>query len=111
MQELLARCYGFFCGRDSEPPSLKISLNPSGREYEPMSIRDQWTSGLDYERWMGRWSRLLAQKFLHWLALPACLRWIDVCCGSGFVTETIVVHAVPGIDQAYILYLYTLYAT
>jgi|SRR5580704_959812 SAM-dependent methyltransferase len=65
---------------------------------------DRWTSGAHYDRWMGRWSRLLAQKFLSWLAAPAGLRWIDVCCGSGVVTETIVERAAPqsvmGVDAS-----------
>ena len=55
-----------------------------------MPIADQWTSGADYDQWMGRWSRLLARQFLKWLNLPAGLRWIDVCCGSGMLTEAIV---------------------
>jgi len=67
-----------------------------------MSISDQWTSGADYDQWMGRWSRLLAREFLNWLALPAGLRWIDICCGSGIVTEAIVERSEPasvvGID-------------
>ncbi|MFZ0773075.1 MAG: methyltransferase domain-containing protein [Candidatus Sulfotelmatobacter sp.] len=56
---------------------------------------DRWTSGADYDQWMGRWSRLLAQEFLQWLNVPAGLRWIDVCCGSGMVTEAIVEHNAP----------------
>ncbi len=60
-----------------------------------MRIRDQWTSGADYDQWMGRWSRLLAQEFLKWLGVPAGLRWIDVCCGSGIVTEAIVERNAP----------------
>jgi len=67
-----------------------------------MSIRDQWTSGADYDHWMGRWSRLLAHEFLKWLNLPAGLRWIDVCCGTGVLTESVVKHNTParvvGID-------------
>jgi len=69
-----------------------------------MSPTDQWTSGADYEQWMGRWSRLLAQEFLKWLNIPAGLRWIDVCCGSGIVTEAIVEHGAPasvaGVDAS-----------
>lgn len=56
---------------------------------------DRWTSGADYDRWMGRWSRLLAQEFLNWLALPAGLQWIDICCGSGMITETILQRCAP----------------
>jgi hypothetical protein len=39
-----------------------------------MSIKDQWTSGADYDQWMGRWSRLLAHEFLKWLDVPPGLR-------------------------------------
>jgi ubiquinone/menaquinone biosynthesis C-methylase UbiE len=67
-----------------------------------MSIKDQWTSGADYDQWMGRWSRLLAHEFLKWLDVPPGLRWIDVCCGSGVITESIVERNAPagvvGID-------------
>ncbi len=51
---------------------------------------DRWTSGSHYDQWMGRWSRLLAQEFVKWLRLPASLRWLDVCCGSGVLTEVVV---------------------
>ena len=65
---------------------------------------DQWTSGEHYDQWMGRWSRLLAREFLKWLQVPASLRWLDVCCGSGTVTEAIVEHSAPaavaGVDAS-----------
>ncbi len=65
---------------------------------------DKWTSGADYEQWMGRWSRLLAREFLKWLNLPAGLRWIDVCSGSGIVTQAIVERNAPasivGVDAS-----------
>jgi SAM-dependent methyltransferase len=53
---------------------------------------------------MGRWSRLLAQEFLQWLNLPGGLKWIDVCCGSGVITEAVVERSTPasvvGIDAS-----------
>jgi len=65
---------------------------------------DRWTSGSHYDQWMGRWSRLLAQEFLQWLDLPPGLRWLDVCCGSGVITEAIVERNIPasvaGIDAS-----------
>jgi ubiquinone/menaquinone biosynthesis C-methylase UbiE len=65
---------------------------------------DRWTSGADYEQWMGRWSCLLAQDFLEWLNLPTDLRWLDVCCGSGVITEAIVERNAParivGVDAS-----------
>mgnify|MGYP001235210465 CR=1 FL=1 len=64
----------------------------------------RWTSGLAYEQWMGRWSRLLARDFLQWLQPPTGLRWLDLCCGSGIVTEAILESAAPasivGIDAS-----------
>jgi len=65
---------------------------------------DKWTSGAHYDQWMGRWSRLVAQEFLKWLELPAGLRWLDVCCGSGVITEAIVernvLATVVGVDAS-----------
>jgi ubiquinone/menaquinone biosynthesis C-methylase UbiE len=65
---------------------------------------DKWTSGVAYDQWMGRWSRLLAHEFLSWLNLPSNLRWLDVCCGSGVLTEAIVARFAParvaGIDAS-----------
>ena len=65
---------------------------------------ERWTSGAHYDQWMGRWSRLLAQVFLKWLDVPAGLRWIDVCCGSGMITEAIVERNAPasvvGVDAS-----------
>jgi SAM-dependent methyltransferase len=67
-------------------------------------IEDQWTSGSHYDQWMGRWSRLLAHEFLQWLNLPVGLRWLDVCCGSGVITEAITERNAPakivGIDAS-----------
>jgi ubiquinone/menaquinone biosynthesis C-methylase UbiE len=63
---------------------------------------DKWTSGEDYDQWMGRWSRLVAEEFLSWLGLSANLQYLDVCCGSAVLTEAIVKRAAPahvcGID-------------
>jgi SAM-dependent methyltransferase len=65
---------------------------------------DKWTSGADYDRWMGRWSRLIADEFLSWLALPSKLHWLDVCCGSGVLSEAIVERCAPsrvvGVDAS-----------
>ena len=52
-------------------------------------MADVWSHGEAYERFMGRWSRLLAPQFLHWLRMPAGLRWADVGCGSGALSSAI----------------------
>ena len=43
----------------------------------------------DYERFMGRWSRAIGEKFLDWLGAPRNARWLDVGCGTGAFSELI----------------------
>lgn len=63
-----------------------------------------WATGTAYEPYVGRWSRLVARDFVEWLAIPPSARWLDVGCGTGALTETIVRHANPlyvdGIDPS-----------
>jgi len=66
--------------------------------------KDSWASGEDYERYVGRWSRLVAREFLKWLAIPAGSQWLDVGCGTGALSQTILQFAEPaqikGIDRS-----------
>jgi len=66
--------------------------------------KDRWTSGEDYEMYVGRWSRLVAREFLAWLAIPAGRQWLDVGCGTGALSQTILQFAEPanikGIDRS-----------
>ena len=55
-----------------------------------------FNDGKAYERLMGRWSQLVAPKFLDWLDPPKDLNWIDVGCGNGAFTEVLIAHASPG---------------
>lgn len=50
---------------------------------------DSWQSGHPYERFMGRWSRLIAQEFLEWLPVPKDRDWLDVGCGTGTLSSLI----------------------
>ena len=58
----------------------------------------------DYERFMGRWSRAIGEKFLDWLAPPRDARWLDVGCGTGAFSELIASRCAPrtlaGIDPS-----------
>jgi SAM-dependent methyltransferase len=58
----------------------------------------------DYERFMGRWSRAIGERFLAWFGVPKGARWLDVGCGTGAFSETILRHASPaalsGIDPS-----------
>jgi SAM-dependent methyltransferase len=57
---------------------------------------DRWDDAEPLERYVGRWSRLVARELLEWLAVPAGSRWLDVGCGPGALTEAIARHAAPG---------------
>ena len=63
-----------------------------------------WASADAYEAYVGRWSRLVARECLAWLAAPSGGRWLDVGCGTGVLTQTILASAAPqevrGIDRS-----------
>jgi len=44
---------------------------------------EAWTSDQAYEPYVGRWSRLVAPRFLRWLPGAASSAWCDVGCGTG----------------------------
>ena len=54
-----------------------------------------WGNTAAYEAYIGRWSRVVAQAFLEWLALPAGRAWLDVGCGTGALTQAILAAADP----------------
>src|SRR5215468_212237 len=58
-------------------------------------IRDRWAAAQAYEAFMGRWSRLLATRFVSWLGVPDGAHWLDVGCGTGAMTSAICAHASP----------------
>jgi len=58
-------------------------------------LDDRWAAGDAYEVFMGRWSRLLAERFVRWLDPGAGLAWLDVGCGTGALTSTICKLADP----------------
>lgn len=80
---------------------------------EPDRPSEVWASGDAYERYIGRWSRPVARAFLDWLAVPSGDRWLDVGCGTGALSWTILGDASPalvaGIDssQDYVAYAST----
>ncbi len=57
--------------------------------------QEVWESGDAYEAYVGRWSRLVGAELLSWLALPAGLRWLDVGCGTGALSQLILERASP----------------
>jgi SAM-dependent methyltransferase len=69
-----------------------------------------WASGEAYEPYVGRWSWPVAAEFLRWLDAPAGGRWVDVGCGTGAVTGSVLGTSFPalvvGVDpsEAYARY-------
>ena len=59
------------------------------------AVDDNWQSGSPYERYVGRWSREVAPRFLAWLALPPRLRFADVGCGTGALCAAVLEHCAP----------------
>lgn len=63
-----------------------------------------WVSGAAYEYYVGRWSRLVARQFLKSLKIPPDSRWLDVGCGTGILSQTILdiasPHSVVGVDSS-----------
>jgi len=54
-----------------------------------------WAEGDLYEPYIGRWSREVGKQFVHDLAEPPGARWVDVGCGTGALTSTILAQAAP----------------
>ena len=60
-----------------------------------MSDQILFNDGAAYERYMGKWSQLVGDAFLDWLAPKFGLRWLDVGCGNGAFTELVVGRFAP----------------
>lgn len=56
---------------------------------------DAWQMGDSYERYMGRWSRLVGARFLDWLAPAQGLDWLEVGCGTGALSAAILERCDP----------------
>ena len=65
---------------------------------------DRWSDGEAYERYIGRWSRLVAREFVAWLEQDQGLEWLDVGCGTGVLTQVVLdfarPEAVKGVDAS-----------
>jgi SAM-dependent methyltransferase len=54
---------------------------------------------------MGRWSRLVAERFAAWVDPGPGLRWLDVGCGTGALTSAVTTRCRPqlmvGVDRSW----------
>ena len=60
------------------------------------------SNGDAYNNFMGHWSALVAVKFISWLKVDQGRRWLDLGCGTGVLTKSILEYGSPdfvhGID-------------
>ena len=67
-------------------------------------LQEQWHAGDLYERYAGRWSRIVAREFLAWLSVSDGKTWADFGCGTGGLVESILSeyapHVIIGIDRS-----------
>ena len=53
---------------------------------------------------MGRWSREIAKRYVEWLDAPAGLDWLEIGCGTGALSATLLERCAPkallGIDPS-----------
>lgn len=71
---------------------------------ERAPARSMWGGGDAYERYAGRWSRLVGREVLAWLDAAPGGNWLDAGCGTGALTELILEREQPrsvlGVDPA-----------
>lgn len=60
-----------------------------------MTSQITFDDGAGYEEYMGVWSRLVADRFLDWLAPESGHRWLDVGCGNGAFTALVAERCRP----------------
>jgi SAM-dependent methyltransferase len=63
-----------------------------------------WAEADAYEPYIGRWSRLVARELLAWVQVAGGARWLDLGCGTGALSGTILELADPsallGVDRS-----------
>lgn len=68
------------------------------------TVPDAWEQGGPYEQYVGRWSRQVAPTFLAWLGVDEGRSWLDVGCGTGALSATILdlcaPESVTGVDPS-----------
>jgi len=86
----------------AESEAWSVETTDTGTGTGPQDVL--WASGVVYEPYVGRWSRLVARDFIAWLAISPGNGWLDVGCGTGALGASILDQAAPrevvGIDPS-----------
>jgi SAM-dependent methyltransferase len=73
-------------------------------EVEMARPAEVWAVGSTYDAYVGRWSRLVARELIAWLEVAGGAAWLDVGCGTGALSQTLLEAADPaevvGLDPA-----------
>ena len=88
-QRRLASCIGASAGL-GWPGLSQLKPDPLGgakKQSVKPALSDKWAMDGTYEDFMGRWSRLLAPRFVSWLAVRPSANWLDVGCGTGALAD------------------------
>ena len=66
-----------------------------GEEVAMAGPAEVWAVGSSYEAYVGRWSRLVARELIAWLEVAGGGAWLDVGCGTGALSQTVLGAADP----------------
>jgi SAM-dependent methyltransferase len=80
-------------------PHHQLSLKVSPEDMQMATDEIRFDNGAAYEKYMGKWSQLVGEVFLDWLAPKTGLRWLDVGCGNGAFTEMLIERCAPAAVQ------------
>lgn len=59
-----------------------------------------WNAGKEYTYYMGRWSERIASSFLKWINPPSHQIWLDIGCGTGALSQAILLQTNPALVEA-----------
>lgn len=59
------------------------------------AAHDAWSVGQNYEHYMGRWSRKISIGFLNWIEPPTDADWLEIGCGTGALTSSVLQRCAP----------------